>query len=64
MKKYQIVYEVVKQYLVEIEAESEREAREKLDEGKYDVESVQDMEDIAPYEDWDNKNIVDVQEVE
>mgnify|MGYP001006572238 CR=1 FL=1 len=64
MKKYEIIYEVVKQYKVEIEAENEALAKEMFEVGKFNDDTIQEMEDIAPHEDWNsNKNIVDISQL-
>jgi len=63
-KKYEIIYEVVKQYRVEIQADTEALAKQKWENGEFRTEDVEDMEDIAPYEQWnDNKNIVEINQL-
>ena len=65
MKKYEIIYEVVEQYRVEVEAENEALAREGFENGDFDDDTTEKMEDVAPYEDWNyNKTIVDINQIE
>lgn len=64
MKTYEIIYEVVKQYRVEVEAETEALAREKWEQGQFNQEDIEDMQDVAPYDNYNNnKNIVDVNQI-
>ena len=59
--KYEVIYEIVKQYRVGIEAETEALAREKYENGEFNSEDIESVEDLAPYENWnDSKNIIEI----
>ena len=49
-KQFVVIYEVVKQYRVIIEAETKQEAQEKFKKGEFDPLTKIDMEYLSPYD--------------
>jgi len=62
-KQFVVIYEVVKQYRVIIEADTKEQAREKFEKGEYDPANKIDMEYLSPY-DEPSVEIVELTEAE